>query len=268
MAIIEMGLIVEKPNISISGLDWTAKDDKTIIPSLTFIKGVGESAVPEIVKHQPYNSLEEFFNSNMEWRLVNKRVMEALIKTGAFDELYTHRKRLLYAYTSWNTGKKNWNKHIKKAEEEFTEEDFTFDERMNIEKELYGFYFSANPLDKYKPILEKHSISEISKLTSGKKWKSGTLYGILTKVFPYRISTGTMCFLDVQSKDDTKANITMWPEFYDKYKSILQEGNVVAIKVKTGKTKDGSSCFYIDDTDERKKVVLMQDLLEMENNND
>ncbi len=262
MAISEMKLEIGTPDISISGIDWVPKDDKTIIPSLTFIKGVGEAAVPEIVAHQPYTSLESFFGADMQWRLVNKRVVEALIQTGSFDSLYQHRKTLLEAYTRWNNGgKKNFSKILAKVEEEMGQEDLTFDEKMALEKDLFGFYFSANPLDKYGDVIQKKGIKEVSELAKGKKWKRGTLYGIVTKAYPYKISKGTMCFVDIQGKDETKASITVWPEMYTPYKDLLKEGNIVAIKVKPGKSKNDEPCFYIDEDDERKKVILMDDLI-------
>ncbi len=262
MAINEMGLEIGKPDVSISGIDWVPKDDNMIIPSLTFIKGVGESAVPEIVRNQPFATLDDFFGADMEWRLVNKRVVEALIQTGGFDNLYQYRKTLLEAYTKWNEGgKKNFAKTLKLVEEEMGQVDMTFDEKMSTEKELFGFYFSANPLDKYKNILEKKGIKEVSELTKGKKWKKGTLYGIITKAYPYKITKGVMCFVDIQGKDETKASITVWPEMYTLYKDLLKDGNIVAIKVKPGKGKNDDPCFYIDEDDERKKVILMEDLI-------
>ncbi|MDF2615466.1 MAG: polymerase alpha subunit [Sedimentibacter sp.] len=264
MAIIEMDLNIAPPDVSISGVDWIPKDDKTIIPSLTFIKGVGEAAVPQIVKHQPYATLESFFECDMDWRLVNKRVVEALIQTGSFNNLYPYRKTLLEVYTKWNAaGKKNFSKILEKVENEMGQVDIDFDEGMIIEKELFGFYFSANPLDKYKEIVKEREIKEVSDLAKGKKWKKGTLYGIITKAFPYKIAKGNMCFVDIQGKDETKANITVWPEIYEQYKDIIKEGNVVAIKVKPGKGKNDEPCFYVDESDERKKVILMEQLLKI-----
>jgi DNA polymerase-3 subunit alpha len=262
MAIIEMGLTIDVPDISISGIDWIAKDDNTITPSLTFIKGVGEAAVPEIVKHQPYTSLESFFGCGMEWRLVNKRVVEALIQTGSFDHLYPYRVTLLEAYTKWNAGgKKNFTKILNKVEEEIGQIDLTFDERMSLEKELFGFYFSNSPFDKFKEIVKEKDIKEIKDLAKGKKWKKGTFYGLITKAYPYKISKGTMCFIDIQDKNDFKVPITVWPEMYKEYKDILKEGNIIAVKVTPGKSKNDDPCFYIDETDSRKKVILMEDLL-------
>jgi DNA polymerase-3 subunit alpha len=150
---------------------------------------------------------------------------------------------------------------LENAENKIGKEDYTFDEKLEIEKETFGFYFSANPMDKYKDMIEDKNISELRDLIKGKKWKKGTTYGLVTKAYPHRISTGTMCFLDLQGRKEDKVSITIWPETYEKYKKILKEGEIIAIKVKPGTTKTGDPCYYIDDNAEGRKVTLMSELM-------
>lgn len=277
MAQEECGLTVIKPDVSISRMGWSVKDDKTIIASLNFIKGVGDKAAIEIEKHRPYNCLEDFFVSDLTWRIVNKRVVSALIRTGAFDSFYTHKKTLLEAYTNWNNNKnkkginniedkkKHFRKYLQKAEEEMGKQDQSLSEALDTEKELFGFYMSGHPLDKYSKIVDKKGIKPVGKLARGKKWKKGTIYGIITKAYPYKIKTGYMCFTDIEDQDGNTASVTIWPELYKLYKDELQVGNCVAIKVKPGTTKTGDPCYYIDESDERKKVILLEKLQKLEN---
>lgn len=260
MATTEMNLKIDKPDISLSGKGWIVKDDETIIPSLDFIKGVGDSAVPEILKCQPFNSIEDFFNSDMNWRLVNKRVGEALIKTGTFENLYPYRKTLLEAYLKWNSKKTDFIIHLKNAEEKIGKEDYSFDEQLQIEKEIFGFYFSCSPLDKYRELIEEKDIKELRELIKGKKWKKGTTYGLLIKVYFHKISNGSMAFIDLQDSKDNVVSIVAWPEVVEKYKKILQVGNIVALKLKPAKDKNGDNCFHVDSDAEGKKVTLMEDL--------
>jgi DNA polymerase-3 subunit alpha len=271
MATDEMGLEISKPNISYSGQGWKVYDDKTIVPSLNFIKGVGDIAALSIQNHQPYNLLEEFFNADLEWRLVNKRVMTALIKTGSFDNIYPYRKTLLEAYTKWNKSKgkvgsfgEKFMKALKQTEDEMNQEDFDFSEKLEIEKESYGFYFSGHPLDKYKELAEEKSLFPISKMAKGKNWKRGKVYGILTKAYQHKIQKGTMCFLTIEDQDGNQASITMWPEWYEKYKDILIIGSPIAVKVKPSKDKLDNPCFMIDEEDSLKKVMLLDDLKKKE----
>jgi DNA polymerase III subunit alpha len=273
MARDEMGLIVGKPDINLSGLGWRVKNDKEIIPSLNFIKGVGDKGARTIGANQPYVTLEDFFASDIEWRHANVRVIGSLIKTGAFDSLYPHRKTLLEAYSNWNKNKnkqgvnniedkkEHFLKYLHKAEQEIGKETFDLGETLDIEKELYGFYFSGHPLDKYKEITDKLKIKPVGKLAKGKKWKKGSIYGIITKAYPYKIKTGYMCFVDVEDQEGNKASITVWPNIYKEYQNEIEAGNAVAIKVKPGQAKNGDPCFYIDESDERKKVIMLDKLL-------
>ena len=263
MTLNEMNLNIQRPDISLSGEDWTPNNG-TIIPSLSFIKGVGDLAVEELLKFQPYNSVEEFFNSNITWRLVNKRVVEALIKTGCFNKLYPYDKTLLEAYTNWNKGKKNFLKHLENAEKNIGKEDYTFSEKLEIEKQIFGFYFSSTPMDIYKDLIESKGIKELQTLIRGKKYKNGTTYGLLTKVYFHKIKTGTMAFIDLQDRKDNVVNIVAWPEMVEKYKSILVVGNIVAIKLLAAKDKNDQNCFHIDSDANGRKITLMSILFKEE----
>jgi DNA polymerase-3 subunit alpha len=268
MAKDEMDLIVEIPDIRYSGMGWKAKDDNTIIASLNFIKQVGDKAAESIQENGPFEKIEDFFSADIEWRVTNKKVMEALIKTGTFDGLYPHRKTLLEAYTKWNKNKKQGTRKEKKeyfllrlaeAEREFGQVDFTFSEKLEIEKEYFGFYFSGHPLDKYKDAVEKRKIKPVGKLM-GKKWKKGIAYGVLTKVYEYKTRKGVMAFCDIEDQEGNKAPITIWATLFSQYKNELKVGNSVAVKVKPEVDNRGDNCFMIDESDNRKKVILLDDL--------
>lgn len=270
MAKNEMGLEVLRPDITVSGFGWKVIDDKTIIASLNFIKGVGDKAAPIIEKFQPYESVEDFFAKDLEWKLVNKKVVEGLIKTGAFDSLYPYRKTLLEAYTRWNANKKQgtyeekrdfFARRLREASFDVGVVDYTDEEKMEIEKELFGFYFSGSPLDKYKKLSGKLKLKTIEELTKGKKWKKGKVHGILTKVHEHKTKKGNvMGFLTLTDGMDANVPITLWPEHYTKYKSVLKVGNAVAVKVKPEKDNRGDWCFMIDESDSKKKIMLLDDL--------
>jgi DNA polymerase III subunit alpha len=270
MAKHEMGLEVIRPDINKSGFGWRVVDDKTIAASLNFIKGVGDSAAPIIQEFQPYTSIGDFFAKPLTWARVNKKVMEALIKTGAFDSLYPHRQTLLAAYTKWNANKKQGTYEEKKAffEKRLTEVendigmvDFDDDQKLEIELELFGFYFSGSPMDKYEKVIRKLNLKSIEALTKGKRWKKGSTYGVLTKVHEHKTKRGnTMCFLGLSDGLDTTVSVTLWPELYQKYKSVLKVNNAVAIKVRPEKDNRGDWCFMIDESDDKKKIMLLDDL--------
>ena len=275
MAKKEMGLQVVRPDISVSGFGWKVLDDDTIIPSLNFIKGVGDKAAPLIEACAPFKSVQEFFASDIDWRLVNKKVVEALIRTGAFDNLYPYRQTLLQAYTKWNANKgkgtyeekrANFGKRLTDAEETIGLLDYTDEEKMEIEKELFGFYFSGSPLDKYNKVISKLKIKSIEDLTKGKKWKKGKVAAIITRVHIHKTKKGSeMGFLTISDGMDLEASVTLWPDLLKKYRRILEKGNAVAIKVRPEKDNRGDWCFMIDESDDKKKIMLLDDLMKVYN---
>ncbi|HET9865048.1 MAG TPA: DNA polymerase III subunit alpha [Steroidobacteraceae bacterium] len=94
----EVGLTVLPPHVNLSAYEFTVVDDKTIRYGLGAIKGVGEGAVQAIVGERrargEYSSLEDFCR-RLDLSKVNRRVLEALIKSGSLDGLAANRATLM-----------------------------------------------------------------------------------------------------------------------------------------------------------------------------
>ncbi len=92
------GLVFLPPDINHSGVRFKPTDGKTIRYGLGAIKGTGESALSVILKTRaadgPFTDLFDFCR-RVDKRVVNRRVVEALIRAGAFDSIDDHRARLL-----------------------------------------------------------------------------------------------------------------------------------------------------------------------------
>lgn len=77
-------------DINQAALGWTALPGKKLMPSMTACKGVGDSAVEEIMQNRPYETIEELlWTDDFQWKhsKFNKRALEALIKVGAFESM-------------------------------------------------------------------------------------------------------------------------------------------------------------------------------------
>ncbi len=95
---IDNGLIFLPPDINQSGIRFRPVDGKTIRYGLGAIKGTGEAALSVILKVRgeggPFRDLFDFCR-RIDKRVVNRRVVEALIRAGAFDAIDDHRAKLL-----------------------------------------------------------------------------------------------------------------------------------------------------------------------------
>lgn len=85
-----LGYQIVPIDINHAGLGWTVLPGKRLMPSMTSCKGVGTSAVEEIIQNRPYVGVDElFWNEDGSWRhsKFNKKALEALVKIGAFGSM-------------------------------------------------------------------------------------------------------------------------------------------------------------------------------------
>ena len=94
---VDNGLEVLPPDINASEYRFVPVSDKAIRYGLGAIKGTGESAISAILEARaqggPFHDLFDFCQ-RVDKRIVNRRVVEALIRAGAFDSINDHRHRL------------------------------------------------------------------------------------------------------------------------------------------------------------------------------
>jgi len=182
-----MGLKVLGPDVNESREMFTPVADK-IRFGLAGVKGVGELAAQKIIAERdakgPFASFEDFI-SRVDGRAINKRVLEHLSKTGAFDFSGALRKKIFdsidgaMATAANNARDKAAGQHSfmdmlaepapsKKSPASTTvsrtalpsapgsadSEDFTSAERLIFEKELLGFYVSGHPMNVYAGITD------------------------------------------------------------------------------------------------------------------
>ncbi len=164
------------PNIhrSINEFAGGKTDDgqDAILFGLGAIKGAGSVAIKSIIderEKKPFTSLVDFI-SRIDPFKVNKKVLEALIKSGSFDEFEYSRKTMmeqietmLQAAQKATQAKKLAKTSLFGDDEELTSIDFKLHENgeyslkdlLNLEKESLGLYVSGHPLDSFKEEISK-----------------------------------------------------------------------------------------------------------------
>jgi DNA polymerase-3 subunit alpha len=168
----EMGIAVEPPDINVSDATFTPHG-QAIRFGLAAIKNVGQNAIESIVAaRQKLGQFRSFFEfcENVDLRLLNKRVVESLIKSGAMDSL-GRRKQLFDAVDkAMDRGQKaqrdlEAGQHglfgvFDEPQEQTTKAEYLdgaeWDEhqRLAAEKEILGFFITGHPLQKYESKLE------------------------------------------------------------------------------------------------------------------
>jgi DNA polymerase III alpha subunit len=86
----QLGYTIVPIDINLASTAWTVLPGKRLVPSFLSCKGIGKSAIEEIVENRPFASIEELlWNDDGTWRpsKFNKRSLESLIKIGAFESM-------------------------------------------------------------------------------------------------------------------------------------------------------------------------------------
>lgn len=277
----EMGIKVLPPDINKSALKFAPEfvaelaTDESGIPNairygLSAIKNVGEgameAAIAEREQNGPFLSLEDFA-ARMDNRAVNKKLMEALVKSGAFDftkekrsSMFARLEQVLASAASMQKDKKAGQGGLfddfdlgkpKKASKDAQASpvtDWTMDEVLGFEKELLGFYVSGHPLDSYRghfdsPKLIK--IASIEEIDTKEKPSTHTIAGILSQLEVRYSKKDNRPFATFKVEDFTGVQEMMcWSDDYEKLKDVLANGAVMAFRVRVSKDQktDGNRC--------------------------
>ena len=182
----EMGIAVEAPDINVSDANFTPHGE-SIRFGLAAVKNVGSNAIESIVgarkKAGRFKSIFEFCEQ-VDLRLLNKRVLESLIKSGAMDSLGRRAQLMAVLDKAIDQGQKvqrdaESGQHglfgVFQQEETAMQNDKLpnlpdWDEhtRLAAEKEILGFFITGHPLEKYKDKLkdlQALNTEEISEMT-------------------------------------------------------------------------------------------------------
>ena len=161
------------PDVNESGRDFTVLPNKTIRFGLAGIKSTGGAAVEAIISARseggPFTSLTDFC-CRVNMRVVNKRVVENLIKCGAMDSFGARRSQLLAVLdqaidlgAACQRDRANGQLGLFGDDQTFGMEEIRLPQRTEIpkqtllqyEKELLGFYVTDHPLSEYKEVMRR-----------------------------------------------------------------------------------------------------------------
>ena len=239
------GIKVVPPEINRSEYRFTLLEDGSILFGLSAIKNVGEAAVEEIVRARkkggPFKSFKNFLE-RIDSRKVNKKVIESLIKAGAFDNLDPNRAKLLeilpdlYSRTQKATSGfvgslfgENYDEQTIVPDREV---EFNLDLKLSYEKETLGFFLSGHPLNKHKNLINKLKIVKSSKLRELKEGKRVSLVGYLVSVKSKKSNRGEPYANLVFEDFDGEFNAIAFPNLYKEIAADLMKDTIYII---TGK---------------------------------
>ncbi|HEX4083311.1 MAG TPA: DNA polymerase III subunit alpha [Chthoniobacteraceae bacterium] len=255
-----MGIRILPPEVNRSALKFVPELDGEspgIRYGLAAIKNVGEAAMEAAIEERKrngeFNSMEDFC-ARLDSRKVNKKVVESLVKCGAFDWTGTDRATLAAAIDSTLAASASSQRDRASGQAALFD---TFvaapsarrtiaqvppwpkSEKLAYEKELLGFYVTGHPLDEYRRELESGKYSAVITLGEAEDKATVQVAGTLTSVEKKFTKRDSKPFAIVILEDLTgSVEVAVWSEAFTKHGRLLEQGKVIAVTARVDKREE------------------------------
>jgi DNA polymerase-3 subunit alpha len=247
----EKEIEVLAPDINESRAHFTPVGDK-IRFGLAAVKNVGEKAVEVILesraKEGPFDSLFDFCR-RVDLTAVNRRVVESLIKCGAFDSTQMSRARMIAALDeAIRLGQAfqrdsqssqidifgllgGENKAPKKPGPLYPEiEEWSAQQALAFEKEALGFYITGHPLDKYERVIKKLTSGTIAELKEKAAAGDVKISGVVSALKLRNTKKGDRYgSFNLEDKSGF-VEVVAWPDVYRKSVDVLNSDDPIFVK--------------------------------------
>jgi DNA polymerase-3 subunit alpha len=268
-----MGLGVLGPDVNESREMFTPVGGK-IRFGLGGVKGVGELAAQRIIEEReangPYSDFEDFA-SRVDGRAVNKRVLEHLVKTGAFDFSRASRRRIFESVDAAMAAGNAKARDKAAGQETFlgilagpakrngsghrdpeSSPDFSAHERLSFEKELLGFYVSGHPMNSYSGIWEAIDTApadSLANLNDREEFRLCGIAGNIVKKYAKKDNRPWAAFTLATRKSTIALN--MFADAYASFGQALAENAPVLVQGNLIRGADGprlnvKECYELD----------------------
>lgn len=245
------GITVMPPDVNRSFAIFTASDSNTIEFGLAGIKNVGIPAVDAMVEARKQGSFSTFFDfvKRVNLKLINRRTLEPLVCSGAFDSLqHGHRAQMFASIDSAIDFAKRVQEEQQtdtvnlfgdSSEGEIAEpklpelKPWNEGYRLQKEREVLNFYLSGHPLNKYKAHALSFTTLHLHKTDSPLIGKHVRCAGIITSV-QTRLDRREQTIATVTIEDfNGKASVLFWSDAYKRYQHFLQTEQIILVRGKS-----------------------------------
>lgn len=285
----QMGIKILPPDINKGEADFSV-DGGDIRYGLAAIKSIDRPVIRAIVNDRKelgeFRNLEDFITRISSRELMNKRLVENLIKAGALDVLGGTRKQFMSIYIQivdhMQQEKKNsmvgqmslFDMVSEEQKEEFQIRmpdvgEYTKENLLGFEKEVLGVYVSGHPLESYeeewrKVISATTADFQVDPEVGYTKVRDGAreiIGGIIAeKTVKHTKTNQMMAFLTVEDLFGT-VEVVVFPRDYEKYRQYLEEDNKIFVKGRVSEEDDKASkliCEKILPFGQKKKELWIQ----------
>lgn len=239
-----LGLKITAPDINQSEYMFKVIDEKNLVYGLGAIKGAGQAAIETLIesrsKDGPFRDLFDFCQRVVS-RKLNRRVMEALIKAGAFDKTGPHRASIMASLDKAMHQAEQLSRDQLLGQHDLfgalpaTSSSITWvsapewseHERLSGEKEILGLYLTGHPIHRHLNELSHFVTDRIAELRPSQSVKAA---GIISSIRLIQTKRGDR--MAVVTVDDATAQIDVlcFSEIYQKYRELLVKDTLIIVE--------------------------------------
>lgn len=240
-----MKLAVLPPAINQGQYKFTVNEAGEIIYGLGSIKGVGEAAIENIIASRqqqgPFKDLFDFCQ-RVDTRKINKRVLEALVKSGCFDAIGPNRASLFRALDAavqaaeQHAHAAELGQHdmfgataVQQRPQVPMLEEWSTAERLKGEKEVLGFYLTGHPLQRYQEELKHFVTNQLGELNPNRS-KSVVIAGWVVGLRVLQTKRGDRMAIMTLEDRTTRLELAVFSEAYAEYKDLLIKDTLLIVE--------------------------------------
>lgn len=245
-----LGINVRLPSINEGHYKFGVMKSGEIIYGLGAIKGLGEGIIEDIVcereQNGPYQDLFELC-FRVSAKKLNKRSLEALIKSGACDVLSGNRASMFEAITEALKGAQQSFKsqemgqiNLFSGEESISHEmallpEWGLIEKLRYEKECIGHYFSDHPINTYKDDRAYISKTPLKKLSLSQK--SAVIMGLVSGVRRIQTKRGKTFFIVTLEDEGDKKEALVFEKVFIQHETLFKKDNIIVVEAEVSLDK-------------------------------
>lgn len=258
-----MKLRIDAPDVNASEFKFTVGDDQRIIYGLGAIKGVGEGPVEAIVEARQAGPFKDLFDfcKRVDLKRINKRTLEALIRSGALDRLGPHYHDELKAYKATvdrnravlaaamddaiqaaeQQARSKDSGHIDLFADLFVDEstgdvyqaykkirELSIKDRLKGEKETLGLYLTGHPIDEYEVEVRRFAKQRIVDLKPSRD--SQTIAGLIVSMRVMKNKKGDKMGFIVLDDRSGRIEASLFADVFSEFQALLQTDAMVVVE--------------------------------------
>jgi DNA polymerase-3 subunit alpha len=240
------GMAVLPPDINRSAYRFEpvaqadGKRSKTIRYGLGAVKGSGQNAIEEILRAREDGPFVDLFDfcERIDRRVVNRRTVEALIRSGAFDTVHANRAQLLAsvplameaadqaAANAMQAGLFDMGDAPLAKHEYVDEPEWSDKKRLQEEKTALGFYLSGHLFDAYKGEVRRFVRQKIGELKEG---RDKLVAGVISAMRTQMTQRGKMLIVNLDDGSG-QCEVTVFNEQFEANKALFKEDELLVVQ--------------------------------------